>query len=273
MSKEIRYGWWSYDSFCHQNSTFPDDLCENELKLPCHVYTKPDGHYTQPDGSYTLIWQVTTKKELSGAWKDQVYVGPVVDWVAPQEVDLKKLVVAIHEVEALYLLKYGKRINLLAMGCWPAEYNFETLVNSYSQPKSKGAPRFVASHSVCAFNVAAWRRNRLQEFSSFAEKIEYVGQREVGETASGDWYYIGEIPREDGSKVIYHGSYSDSCVAGAMTDTYANIYVASQEDGEDEYERDKMHWENRPEWAEDEENDEDWDKNDEDLGSFGHEEY
>lgn len=267
MKKEIRHGWWSHESFIHLLDQSNElGLLENEIREPFIVYTKKDG-------SYVLIWQVTTKKEMSGGWKDQVYVGEVVDYVSPRYVDKEKLATAINEVEELYYQKYGKKINLLSEAC----FDLDTLDTGHSQPKEESRIRFVLSHSVHAFNVDDWQKNRLQDFGSFAEKIEYVGQREVGDLASGEWYFIGKLPREDGSKVIYHGSYSDSCIAGAMTETYADIYVVSHEAGENEYEKDVMEWENRPEWAEDEESDEDWDKNDDedddDLGSFGHEEY
>lgn len=107
-----RYGWWSYQSFLNHrdlNQCDPEflDPSKNQILLPLDFFTKKDG-------SYAVVWQLGLKKEVSGSWDDLVFVGEVVDFIQPEDVDPNKAVAAISEVEELYRQKYGKKINLLA---------------------------------------------------------------------------------------------------------------------------------------------------------------
>lgn len=124
--------------------------------------------------------------------------------------------------------------------------------------------------TICAFNHKEWDDAGLENYEDFSDKIEYVNQREIGDCSEGEWFYIADKPRPDGSKVIYHGTFGNYNSPGASSYTYAEIFENAPCDEEDiadgadpnefcneAYDDAVDHWESQEEWAEDDEDDED----------------
>lgn len=92
-----------------------------------------------------------------------------------------------------------------------------------------------------ACDYGSWEAAGLLDFGDFAEKIEYVNQREDGfEVLAGDWFY----PHNE-TRTIYFGTFGNYNSPGADHFTYAEVY-----DDENEYREAVASWEAMPEYSE-----------------------
>ena len=121
------------------------------------------------------------------------------------------------------------------------------------------------SFTISAFNHDEWNRCSLADFSDFADQIAEVNVSEDAFSGFGDWFFVPNEPLPNGDRVIYFGSWGNDNSPGASMYTHAEIFDALDPDQLIEFSKRVDHWENQPEFAEDEEDevegplDEPWD--------------
>ena len=106
------------------------------------------------------------------------------------------------------------------------------------------------SFTISAFNHAEWNRHSLADFSDFAGQITEVNVSEDAFSGNGDWYFIPNEPLPNGDRVIYFGSWGNDNSPGASMYTHAEIFDALDPDQLIEFSKRVDHWENQPEFAE-----------------------
>ena len=111
------------------------------------------------------------------------------------------------------------------------------------------------SFTISAFNHDEWNRYSLADFSDYADQITEVNVSEDAFSGNGDWYFIPNEPLPNGDRVIYYGSWGNDNSPGASMYTHAEIFDALDPDQLIEFSKRVDHWENQPEFAEDEEDD------------------
>lgn len=109
--------------------------------------------------------------------------------------------------------------------------------------------------TFCALNSKEWDEAGLADYEDFSDKVTFCNQIECGDVTTGEWYYIPDEPRDDGSRVIYSGTFGNDNSPGASSYTHAEVYAP---DELAMFEIAKENWEKSTEY------DEDWDDEDED---------
>ena len=106
------------------------------------------------------------------------------------------------------------------------------------------------SFTISAFNHDDWNRCSLADFSDFADQIAEVNVSEDAFSGFGDWFFVPNEPLPNGDRVIYFGSWGNDNSPGASMYTHAEIFDALDPDQLIEFSKRVDHWENQPEFAE-----------------------
>ena len=106
------------------------------------------------------------------------------------------------------------------------------------------------SFTISAFNHDEWNRCSLADFSDFADQIAEVNVSEDAFSGFGDWFFVPNEPLPNGDRVIYFGSWGNDNSPGASMYTHAEIFDALDPDQLIEFSKRVDHWENQPEFAE-----------------------
>ena len=109
--------------------------------------------------------------------------------------------------------------------------------------------------TISAFNHDEWKRHGLADFSEFADKIIEVNVDEDEFSGNGEWFFVPPEPLPNGDRVIYFGSWGNDNSPGASSYTNAEIFDALGPDQLIEFSNRVDHWENQPEFSDDEEDD------------------
>jgi len=109
--------------------------------------------------------------------------------------------------------------------------------------------------TISAFNHDEWKRHGLADFSEFADQITECNTGEDSFSGFGDWFFVPDEPLPNGDRVIYFGSWSNDNSPGALSYTNAEIFDALGPDQLIEFSNRVDHWENQPEFSDDEEDD------------------
>jgi len=109
--------------------------------------------------------------------------------------------------------------------------------------------------TINAFNHDEWKHHGLADYGDFADKITECNVDEDEFSGNGEWFFVPDEPLPNGDRVIYFGSWGNDNSPGASSYTNAEIFDAVDPDHLIEFSQRVDHWENQPEFAEDEEND------------------
>ena len=109
--------------------------------------------------------------------------------------------------------------------------------------------------TISAFNHAEWNRHGLADFSEFADQIAECNMGEDAFSGFGEWFFVPNEPLPNGDRVIYFGSWGNDNSPGASMYTNAEIFDALDPDQLIEFSKRVDHWENQPEFADDDDSD------------------
>ena len=117
--------------------------------------------------------------------------------------------------------------------------------------------------TISAFNHAEWTRHGLADYGDFADQITEVNVSKDAFSGNGEWFFVPNEPLPNGDHVIYFGSWGNDNSPGASAYTNAEIFDALDPDQLVEFSKRVEHWENQPEFAEEDDvedpSDEPWD--------------
>ena len=117
--------------------------------------------------------------------------------------------------------------------------------------------------TISAFNHAEWTRHGLADYGDFADQITEVNVSKDAFSGNGEWFFVPNEPLPNGDRVIYFGSWGNDNSPGASAYTNAEIFDALDPDQLVEFSKRVEHWENQPEFAEEDDvedpSDEPWD--------------